>query len=183
MNLGEKTRTDVDARIDQFREKYGEFELVERTVENDPEYFEHGRELAQRGWRGDACTWVRSDDGSDRLFIRHPEAPKKWGIPGGTHQGDESFEDTARREVREETGLDCEITNLWRVVRRTIVLETNPEKRLHVLTTQFEGRADGDSSPSATGDDEILEARWFDKPPASVHEFLESKVRAWADGH
>ena len=171
---------EVAARIDRLREEYGEFPLHEETVENDPEYFAHGVELAEAGWLGDAGAWVT--DATDRaLFIRHPEDPERWGIPGGTHERGETYEETARREIREETAVDCEITGIWKATRRTIVHEDGRDRRLHVLTVLFEGRAADTPDASAAADDEVLEARWFAEPPERAHEFVEPRIEEWAN--
>jgi ADP-ribose pyrophosphatase YjhB (NUDIX family) len=42
------------------------------------------------------------------LLIRHTYGPRVWTIPGGGRKGVESLEDTARREVKEETGLEID---------------------------------------------------------------------------
>lgn len=48
---------------------------------------------------------IRTIDGvSHALVIRDPY--KKWGLPKGHGEPDESLEETALREVREETGLE-----------------------------------------------------------------------------
>lgn len=50
-------------------------------------------------------------DGKFLLLQRHgSHGAGTWAVPGGHLEFDESFEETARREVREETGL--EITNV-----------------------------------------------------------------------
>jgi len=54
MNVEEQTRKEVTRRIERLRDEYGSFEVHEETVENEPEFFEHGRELAREGWIGDA---------------------------------------------------------------------------------------------------------------------------------
>jgi hypothetical protein len=65
----------------------------EEMVENDPGFFEEGREMAAAGWRGDAGAWA-SDDASRVLLIRHEGAPGEWGVPGGGHEPGESFVET-----------------------------------------------------------------------------------------
>jgi 8-oxo-dGTP pyrophosphatase MutT (NUDIX family) len=47
-------------------------------------------------------------DSNDRLLICHPtsEDLNKWSIPKGLAKNHEKFEDTAIREVEEETGID-----------------------------------------------------------------------------
>ena len=43
-------------------------------------------------------------DGRGRILLQHRD-DGRWGLPGGLMELGESFEETARREVREETGL------------------------------------------------------------------------------
>lgn len=49
-------------------------------------------------------------DDLGRILLQHRTDNDCWGLPGGVMELGESFEDTARREVFEETGLT--VTNL-----------------------------------------------------------------------
>lgn len=181
-DLHRRVREDLDRRLDALRERFGPFPVAEEVVENEPALFDAGREMAAEGWRGDAAAFV-TDPERRLLLVRHADAPDAWGVPGGAHEPGESFAETARREVREETGVDCAVTGVWRARRRTFVHADDPERRLEMLTVWFE--ADAESGPTVTGDDfevsddEILEARWFERRPETVHEAFAEWVEAW----
>ncbi len=49
-----------------------------------------------------------SDDGLRVLMIHRPRYDD-WSMPKGKADGDETDEDTARREVKEETGFSCRL--------------------------------------------------------------------------
>src|SRR5882757_9316888 len=57
------------------------------------------------------------DDG--RLLLVHRADNDLWALPGGGHEVGESIEDTVVREVKEETGMDVQVTGL-------VGLYTNP---------------------------------------------------------
>lgn len=173
------TREEVSRRIERLRDRYGWFPIHEETVENDTEYFEHGKEMAAEGWIGDAGAWV-TDDGNRAILIRHAGSPSEWGIPGGGHEPGETMEETARREVREETGIECTITDVNYARRKTIVLAPNPGERFYMLTVIFD--ADYDEGTISISDDEVLEAKWFSDLPEHVHDFVEEHVSTW-DSH
>src|SRR5271163_1794604 len=65
---------------------------------------------------------VDTDDQGRILLIKRRDN-QLWALPGGGHDIGESIEDTAIREVKEETGLDVEITGL-------VGVYTNPD---HVI--------------------------------------------------
>lgn len=65
---------------------------------------------------GIATVIVENDDG-EYLFIKHSEDERFWELPSGHIEPDENPENTARREVREETGyLVTSVTPLFVVV-------------------------------------------------------------------
>jgi ADP-ribose pyrophosphatase YjhB (NUDIX family) len=103
---------------------------------------------------------IRRDDGS-LLLVRHSYRPR-WAIPGGLCRPREEVADGARREVREEVGLDVELLGEPAVV-------VDPyERRVDVV---FAARpSDGAVATSASA--EIVESRWFapDDLPDLQHE-------------
>ncbi|MCU4743689.1 NUDIX hydrolase [Natronoglomus mannanivorans] len=187
MDIDERTRSEIDRRLERLESEYGAFPVREERVTNEPAFFEQGVKLAGDGWIGDAGAWVT--DAADRaLLIRHEDGPERWGTPGGGHEPGETMAETARREVREETGLEPTLAGVCFARRKTIVHEDDPERRFQMLTVIFEADIDVDAGDVneeviEIGDDEILEARWFeaDDPPEVVHGFLEERVEDWAE--
>jgi len=92
---------------------------------------------------------IRRDDGA-LLLVRHSYRPR-WGIPGGLCRAREDVADGARREVREEVGLDVEL------VGEPAVVVDPYERRVDVVFAARLRDGSGDAGVSA----EIVESRWF----------------------
>ncbi|SEK98633.1 NUDIX hydrolase [Haloferax larsenii] len=176
MDIEERTRNEVQRHLGQLRNKYGEFPLDQERVTNEPDFFKKGVRLAEEGWIGDAGAWVTDDEGRV-LLIRHSNSPDEWGTPGGGHEPGESLEETARREIREETGVECSLTGVYWARQKTIVHENDSNKQISMLTIEFE--ADYTGGELDIGDSEILEAKWFAEPPKRVHNMLDDKIEQW----
>lgn len=102
-------------------------------------------------------------DGKILLGKRHFD-PKKadsglhgegtWTMPGGKIEYGESFEDGARREVREETGLQLKEA-------KVICVNNDKNEFAHFITIGlFSDNFDGE--PKVMEPDEIVEWKWFD---------------------
>lgn len=168
-----QSRRTVDAVLRDLRAEYGEFPILDWTAVNDPEFFDHGADIFEAGHRGGAGARVTNDDGQ-LLFIREPRLPETWVMPGGSHEPGESIPETARREVWEEAGVDCEITGIWRAVRKRFVHREDPERRGYLLEVFFTADSVGGEADvyperwDESEDEEVLEVRWFDEIPESA---------------
>ena len=104
----------------------------------------------------------RSDEGVEVVLAarRTRRGDLAWGLPKGLVEPDETPEQAAVREVREETGLDADVEVSLGEIRYFYVWEgIRVRKAVHFFLMRATG---GDASQH---DDEMEEVRWF---PLSV---------------
>ncbi|RLE80987.1 MAG: hypothetical protein DRJ52_05140 [Thermoprotei archaeon] len=93
------------------------------------------------------------------LLVKRGKEPGKslWSIPGGAVNAGEKLKEAVLRELREETGLTGEVSDLIHV-EEVIVRENNRIKYhyviLYYLVTNVKGRLKSSS--------DVIEAKWFD---------------------
>lgn len=111
-----------------------------------------------------AHTLAYRPDG-ELLLVRHG-ALDLWVLPGGQADGDEGFREAARRELREEAGIDATFDGLGMLGRVTF---HSREHTTWGVLPLFEARAEGE--PTAEDPDgEITDAQWFDDLPEDTRD-------------
>ena len=98
--------------------------------------------------------------GGDLLLVRHSYR-ERWGFPGGLLNRGEEVGDAARREAREEVGIEIELLG-----EPTVVVAPGPRRVDVVFRCRPVPDADVDSLDTRSA--EIVEARWF--PAAELPE-------------
>jgi 8-oxo-dGTP diphosphatase len=87
---------------------------------------------------------------------KNPPFQGMWALPGGFMEIDETLEETAARELREETGLkDVELKQLQ------IFSQVDRDPRTRVVTVVFYGMVSHENS-FAKGGDDAEKADWFE---------------------
>lgn len=105
----------------------------------------------------DIAVFRKAEMGWQILLIRRKNPPDqgKWALPGGFMEIDETLEQTAARELEEETGLkEIELEQF----RTFSQLKRDPRTR--VITTVYYGLTSMANSEAIGGDD-AEEATWF----------------------
>ena len=90
------------------------------------------------------------------LLIRRKNDPYKgyWAVPGGFSNMDETIDETAKRELREETGLEGSDVELYGVFSKP---DRDPRERVIGITYLTIIRL-----RDAVGGDDAEKAQWFD---------------------
>jgi 8-oxo-dGTP diphosphatase len=92
------------------------------------------------------------------LLIRRGKEPSYglWSIPGGAVNLGEELRAAARREVREECGIEIDLTEIVEVLDR-VVRDSDGRIQYHYVLIDYLARwASGDPAPSS----DVLEVRW-----------------------
>ncbi|MFB6176804.1 MAG: NUDIX domain-containing protein [Halobaculum sp.] len=155
----------VTTTLARLRDDYGEFPTREQEWHVSAETYESARERAEHGTVGGAGAWVvRDRDGdAEALFVRESDADG-WSEPAGKQEPGESLETTARREVREETGVEVAVEGV-RLATRAIHTHTD-RPGLHRLVVVFDARQiGGETRPEP---DEIDAVAWRREHPEDL---------------
>jgi 8-oxo-dGTP diphosphatase len=105
----------------------------------------------------DIAVFRQQEQSLQVLLIKRKNPPFQgmWALPGGFMEMDETLEQTAIRELEEETGLkDIELKQF------KTFSQVDRDPRTRVVTTVFYGMVSMEHS-MATGGDDAEEAEWF----------------------
>jgi len=116
---------------------------------------------------------VESPDRKSVLIIKRKFPPYGYAFPGGMMELGETIEETAKREILEETGIDADVLSL-------LGINSHPfdDPRWHVVVVCVLMRATKNKEPK--GGDDALEAFWV---PYESNEYglISSSERALED--
>ena len=99
------------------------------------------------------------------LLVRN-EGDAGWADPGGKVELGENYATAAKRELREETGVDCELTGIRELHEIENVEGDADGESIFEVIVVFDGDyAGGEPRPR---DGEIAEIGWFSEPPEPV---------------
>ena len=120
-------------------------------------------------WLHAAGCAVVDDDG--RLLCQRSVIQDTWETPGGAGEPGETPEDTAVRETREETGVECEVTGV--LCARHLEMDLGFPETLPVPFVEFTGRPVGGEvidDDALEAHDETVEIAWLraDELPEDV---------------
>lgn len=187
-------RETVQSRLARLDREYGVDYREDETVTVDPEAFPRELSMARDGYDGSSYVWIvrsqeqapslsesmaeKADPAEDRVLMILGRGGHEWGIPGGGREGDETLEDGALREVDEEVGVDCTITDLYgvRYERRT---SPEHDETLHTLRAVFEGEYESGQIQMQPG--EVAGAAWLARRPRRVHPLARPIADEWFD--
>lgn len=140
--------------------RYGDHYRKSERIEISAEGFEKGVERGDDGEWGVGALVV--DEGR-ALFVKEDGT---WLLPGGRLEDGESPEEGAKREVREETGVEIAITGLGAIAEQTFVDEAGGGSYEFYFAT-FVG-IPTDSDLVLDPEDGIEDVAWHEQVPENT---------------
>jgi len=109
--------------------------------------------------RVDVAIALIYDDAREKiLMVRNRSGDSSyWSLPGGAVEPGETLEQAVKRETKEESGFDIEITSLYSV-REAFFAEAGH----HALLFTFRAYIVSGKMEASDPDDDIMEVKWVD---------------------
>ena len=133
--------------------------------------------LKEQGWKKDIVTprvatagIVESPDRESVLIIERKFPPYGYAFPGGMMDLGETIEETAVREVLEETGIKTKAKGVF-----SVISDPDADPRWHVVIIYVLLDAVSDNEPK--GADDALKAFWIDLDSLSKSKNLTKTCR------
>ena len=116
----------------------------------------------------------------DKILFQRRTDNGQWGLIGGLVEMNETYEQAALREIREETGLEVRLENFLGIFHNHNMVWSNGDAA-HVISAMFTARV---VSGEPRIDEESLELRFFgkDELPACFAEDHVAALEAWFRG-
>lgn len=182
---------DVQRRLDRLTETYDpHVETDERPLPEDE--FTEFATLARDGYTGGGYAWVVRevpkalsesmpdpdvlDEQYPRVLLGLGRGADGWGPAGGGREAGETYEEAAVREVREETGVECEVLGCRRVENVEFVCEATGDE-IHTLWVTFVAEETGGSIDVM--ESELNGAAWFHELPETLHPNVADDPFGW----
>lgn len=112
-----------------------------------------------------ALVFIRKDDSI--LLVKQNYGEQYWSLPGWIMELGESIDQTAIREVKEETGLDVRL-------KRVVGIYSKPDEG--ALAVTFEGEISGGDLKQATNETSACGYFPFDHLPEPIRSHLRQRV-------
>lgn len=169
----ERTLTDLDERWD-----YERIEplLVEPMPNHDDPIYPETADEFEDEFYPYAAGAVVVNDNAELLCVRNPV--REWETPGGAGEPGEVPAETAQRETREETGIECEITGV--LFARLMNVDLGGPEPLPIPVIVFTAEPSGGAELSEAeieANPEITDLTWFG------HEELPEEMREYTRKH
>jgi ADP-ribose pyrophosphatase YjhB (NUDIX family) len=158
-DLTRRSREWTDRVLVDHAATYGEFRVRELAWRHDSTDHDRLRERFERDATGGAGVWLTREDAV--LMVRH-EGEDAWSDPGGKREQGETFVEAARRETREETGVEVAIDG---VVEIHAVSHVAPDRPTLVSPIVIFAGTPTAGEPEPAPDDRVAAARWFTERP------------------
>lgn len=154
---------------------YNQYEMDKYKKEEDAFIEQYKKDAVTHGWHEPSCTAtiVAYTSSEEVLLVRRKGFPFKgyWALPGGFFElSDKSLEDTAARELTEETSLDMTLNSAN--FNQIKVYSHMFDPRLRVIDTGFSVCIPEEMESMAAAADDAMELKWFPifkLPPMAFH--------------
>ncbi|MDO8571627.1 MAG: NUDIX hydrolase [bacterium] len=141
-------------------------------VDPGEEFSLSGKESLREIERVIVSAIIFSKDGKILMGRKDPKAggvyPDSWHIPGGGIEEGESMEESLKREVMQETGIDISSAHVIKVpgvgegVSEKTLKETGEKVLVHMQFNRFEVHLDKNADEIALNpNDDLVELQWF----------------------